>query len=337
MNSVALNTFQSLLLFGVAAVAVCWAGMHLTKATDDLDEAFGWGQATGGLILLAIVTNLPEIAITISAAAEGRVSVAVGNILGGIAIQTLLLAVFDAFGNKTKTPLSTLVASPAIYLEGALVIVVLCIALAGHQLPEDAIWWGVTPDGALIAIAWVTGIFLIRRADQKPARSPRPRRVAPARGVWVALAMFIATALITLGGGVALEMSGNALATHWGINGAVFGATVLAATTSLPEIATGLPAVRQGKYMLAISDIFGGNAVLPVLLILATLLSGKAVLPTADSATLHMTIVGIVMTAVFMGGMRLRAQHKVAGMGADSWLLVAVYLVGAGALVWAPR
>jgi len=53
----------------VVAGAIIWiSGIQLSNTTDILSDRFGLGQALGGLILLAFVTNLPEIAITTTAA-----------------------------------------------------------------------------------------------------------------------------------------------------------------------------------------------------------------------------------------------------------------------------
>jgi cation:H+ antiporter len=139
------------LIFLAAAGAVWWAGVELSDMTDVLSERLGLGQALGGTVLLAIATNLPEIAITASAAWSGDLSVAVGNILGGIAIQTVVLVVLDAFGTKGGPPLTYRAASLSLVLEGTTVIGVLVVAVMATQLPPGLIAARVTPGALLIA------------------------------------------------------------------------------------------------------------------------------------------------------------------------------------------
>ena len=125
-------------VFALAAGAVWVAGVRLSDTTDVLLERFGLGQALGGLILLAVVTNLPEIAITASASLSGELGIAVGNILGGIAIQTAVLVLVDAFGVRGGRPLSYRAASLSLVLEGTLVIIVLAVTVMSSQLPSSA-------------------------------------------------------------------------------------------------------------------------------------------------------------------------------------------------------
>ncbi len=73
-----------------------------------------------------------------SAALSGRVEVAVGNLLGGIAIQTVVLVALDAFGVRSNKPLSYMAGSLTLILEAALVIAVLLVVIAGSQLPDGS-------------------------------------------------------------------------------------------------------------------------------------------------------------------------------------------------------
>src|SRR5919112_2556034 len=94
------------LIFAAAAAAIWVAGIQLSDQTDVLSTRLHLGASLGGLILLALATNLPEIAIVASASLSGDVGVAIGNILGGIAIQTVVLVAIDAFGVRGRNPLT---------------------------------------------------------------------------------------------------------------------------------------------------------------------------------------------------------------------------------------
>lgn len=339
------------LVFLAAAGAIWVAGIQLSRYTDVLAERLHLGSALGGLVLLAITTNLPELAITVSAALKGDLSIAVGNILGGIAIQTAVLAFLDLIAVRGAQSLTYRAASLSLIVEAALVIAILAVVVAGSQMPAALIYLRLTPDTVLIAAIWFIGLLLVNRAGkgmswyndgQAPGSQPEPmghsraiqEQMAASTGISTtkAAVLFITASLVTLVAGVALERSGSAMADEVGLSGILFGATVLALFTALPEISTGLAAVKMGDYKLAVSDILGGNAFLPVLFLLATLISGKAVLPGAHATDIYLTALAILLTLIYLLGIAFRPRRKLLGMGIDSLLVLTLYAVGMAGL-----
>ena len=339
-------------IFILAASAIWLAGVKLSNTTDVLSHRFRFGEAIGGVILLAIATNLPEIAIVTTAAWSGEMGVAVGNILGGIAIQTVVLVILDAFGMREKVPLTYKAASLTLVIEGLMVVAVLIVAIMGTQLPPTLVVARLAPDAMLIAILWMIGIWLIVRANKglpwhdsagdAPDTQEAPKghskgtkeATASKQGISTVRTVltFIVAAIVTMAAGVALEQAGDGIAGHIGMSGVLFGATVLAAATSLPEVSTGLTSTKLGDYQLAVSDIFGGNAFLPVLFLLATLISGKAVLPQAHDTDIYLAGLAVLLTSIYLGGLIFRPKRNILGMGVDSLAVLVLYAIGTAGL-----
>ena len=112
---------------------------------------------------------------------------------------------------------------------------------------------------------------------------------------------------------------------------------MLALATSLPEISTGLQAVRQGDDGLAVSDVLGGNAFLPVLFLVATVITGQAVLPRAQASDVYLTALAALLSLVYAVGLIFRPRRRVLGMGPDSLAVVVLYVVGLAGLVAVTR
>lgn len=271
--------------------------------------------------------------------------------LGDIAIQTVVLAVLDAAGVRPRAPLTRLAASLQLVLEGAMVVVVLAVVVMGTQLSPNLHAARLAPASVAIAVLWVIGLVLLDRAgrglpwregEDAPESRPEPRghskgkrgKAASDKGVSTARAglVFGMSALATLVAGVVIERSGEEFFARQGLSGVLFGATVPAAATSLPEVSTGLTSTKLGDYQLAVSDIFGGNAFPPVLFLLATVVSGEPVLPAAHDTDIYLTALGIILTVVYMAGLIFRPRRRYARMGVDSIAAVVIYLIGIAGL-----
>ena len=336
------------LVFAAAGVVVWIAGVYVSKTTDVLSSRFKLGEALGGAILLAIVTNLPEIAITATGAMRNQLGVATGNILGGIAIQTVVLVILDAFAIGKRAPFIGHAAALDLVLEAVFVIVMLTLVVMGHQLPDTLVWHGITPDGVIIGGAWVVGLYFINKARSKlpwqsggdapggqPRRTQRQKRDRDdekKRSTAWALTLFLISAVAILIAGGVLQQTSETISKQLGMTSVVFGATILAAITALPEVSTGFAAVRLGDYKLAISDIFGGNAFLPVIFLVATLISGKSILPKATKPDMYLTGLGMLLTAVYIYGLVFRPRRQIARMGIDSFVVLLLYVIGIAGL-----
>ena len=349
-----LGTPLLVLVFVVAAGATWLAGNTLSKTTDALDLRLGLGEELGGLLLLSIAGSLPELAITVSAAASGHLGLAAGNLIGGIAVQTMVLVVCDlAVG--PKRPLTFLVGALSPVLEGLLVALVVSGVLMGSLLkPSTAIAGTVSPASVGIVVVWLFGVYVINRVRKSPRwritmegshRGRRHRREAipdrphpyadrsTARVAW----LFCVAFAVTLAMGVVLESSGNVLADRAGVNGVIFGATVLAGATALPEISSGIAAVRLGDNALALGDIFGGNAFQLCLFLVADLVAGTPVLPEAGNLNAWLASLGVGLTAIYAMGVIIRPLHCRFRLGPDSLLAIVVFAVGIAGLFVVPQ
>jgi cation:H+ antiporter len=341
-------------VFAVGAAATWVAGTFLSKTTDALDARLGLGDELGGILLLAVAGSLPEVAITVSAASQGNLDLAAGNLIGGIAVQTMVLVLCDFVAGRER-PLTFLVGALTPVLEGMLVVLVVSGVLMGALLsPSTAIGGVVSPASIAIVVVWGVGVYVINRVRKDPRwtvsmpgssagrrtrREEHPRAPRPfARLSTLQVAgIFAGASVVTLTAGVGLELSGNALADRAGINGVIFGATVLATATALPEISSGIAAVRLGDNALAIGDIFGGNSFQVCLFLVADLIAGSPVLPTAGRLNSWLASLGVALTAVYAIGIVGRPYRCIARLGPDSILALVVFALGVAGMFVLPH
>ena len=333
-------------VFLAAGIATWIAGLYLSRATDVLDQRFGLGEAVGGMLLLGLAGSLPELAIVSSAALSGHLALATGNLMGGIAIQTLVLVFLDATSRQER-PLTSLVSDTSPLIEAMLVIVLVTIAVMGGLLPESAALGSISPASLAIVVLFFLGMIGLNRARRRPVWRTEtegaqrtggegPPNLFERMSTGMVVVGFLLASGVTLVAGVLLEQTGNELADDMGMNGVVFGATILAAVTALPEISSGLQAVRLGAVELAMSDIYGGNAVQLTFFLLADILAGAPVLATASGESLWLGALGAVITGIFAYGLLVRLDRKQLGLGRDSLIALVIYVVGVVLLTEVP-
>jgi cation:H+ antiporter len=344
MNFVSFSSALLITIFIVSTIAIWVSGIKLTKAIDAITTHFELGGAFGGMVFLAIVTNLPEIAITAVAAYHRDYDIAISNLLGGIAIQTVVLVLIDIFGVGRVAPLTEKGHSKILIVEGVALIFVLSMVIIASQFPSTLFFARSTPFEWIILGIWLGTIYLTSSFMSKKKPDIVQHKVGTQihhmpkskfkGGIAAAFGVFIIGAIITLFAGWALEVSGEQLSIRWGMSGVLFGGTILALCTALPEISTGIASAKIKDYNMAVSDIFGGNAFLPVLFLMASFIGGDAILPNLKPSDIYLTMLGIILTGIYMIGMVVHSKKQIFRMGIDSFIVVIVYVLGLLGLIY---
>lgn len=332
-------------VFVVAAVVVWIAGTKVAQYADQLAVATGIGHATMGLVLLAGITSLPEVAVALTSAATGAPALSVNNLLGGVAMQIAILAVADAIIGRQA--LTVIAGTPLLLLQGTACVLLLLLFVAAvvtgdRPLLGAGIWsWAllVVYLVSIVTIANAQGsrVWLVHktqaqteraaRQQDKPASGVKPPDDPASGGSLKPLLLKIAAgAAAILVAGFVLSRTGDAIAAQTGLGRNFVGAVFLALSTSLPEISAVLAAVKLRRYEMAISDIFGTGLFNVALVFLVDVVyGGDPVLNEVGRFSLFAAVTAAALVCIYLVGLIERRDRTIARMGIDSLAVLLVY------------
>ena len=248
------------LQFSVCTAVIGAAGYQLSRYGDVIAERTGLGRTLIGVIMVATVTSLPELVAGVSAVAVvGVPNIAVGDALGSC-IFNLLILLFLELGYP-KASIYTLAAQSHILSTGFGVILIGIVALSvlvGSQLPAIGHVGLYTP---VIFIGYLLAMRVVLQYELREARArPEERELRyPHISLQRALVGYAVAALFVVAAGVWLPFVGADLARTMGWNNSFVGTLFVAFSTSLPELAVALSALRLGALDLAIGNLLGSN------------------------------------------------------------------------------
>lgn len=224
----------------------------LVRGASRLAAALGISPLVIGLTVVAFGTSAPEVAVSVKSAWAGQPDLALGNVVGSNIFNVLLILGASA----VVTPL--LVSSQLIRLDVPVLIglSVLTLLLAGDGSIGRL-------DGAILfagAVAYTA--FQIRQSRRESAaiRDEYAQEYGPKPSSTAANLAFIGAGLALLVLGSRWLVNGAvAFAQALGVSELVIGLTVVAAGTSLPEVATSILAAFRGERDIAVGNVVGSN------------------------------------------------------------------------------
>lgn len=343
MDAAELPLWQNIGIFIGAGVLILMVGTWLAGLADRFADRTGRGEAMTGTVFLGLVTSLPGLTTSITAAIDGRPSLAISNALGGIAVQTAFLGLADI--SYSRANLEHAVASVQNMMQIVLLAILLSMVLLAFSSPELTVAH-VHPVSPAILLVAGFGIFIVYKSGKEPMWQPSHTRETVADVAdesneqenlpLLALKLSVASLAVILAGVVVARTTSN-IVDQTGMSEVVAGALLSGVVTSLPELVTSIAAVRRGALTLAVADITGGNFfdVLFLFAVDVAYLSGSAFhSPGIGAREVFMTALILLLNMILLLGLIVRQRSGPGNIGLESVLVLTLYLGGASALAF---
>lgn len=310
--------------FILVGVAVFFIASNLARHADSVASATGLGRLWVGTVLLAASTSLPELTTDVNAALLGTVDIGVGDLMGSTLANLLLLAVLDLAYWRHRI-LDRVATDHA--LVGTLAIVL--TALAGAAIASGG--WGqvghVGVETILILAIYCLGIRAVYGNARKTTLPEQlelgeSNRTLLRRG----LTGFAYAALGLVCTAPLLVLSAEAVAVESGLSETFVGTLLVGFTTSFPEIAATVAAIRLGAFDLAVGNVFGSNAFnMCVLLAMDLAYTRGPVLAYASQQHVVTAQLAVLAVALGMLGILARRGQRLGPLRIESLLIVLLY------------
>lgn len=287
-----------LLVIGLALITFC-ADM-LTRGCVGMAARFHVPEFIIGLTVMAVGTSMPELTVSFMSALKGSSSMAIGNVTGSNIFNTLVILGICAMVSPVVISKENVRRDIPICIGVSLL---LWLATADRLFGISEVNTINRVEGIILFLLYVATIIYSIRSGKKDSAA-ESQEGGPKMG-WFKIFFFIIIGLAGLiyGGNMCLD-SAMAIARAWGVSEAIIAVTIVAAGTSLPELASSLSAIVSKKPSLAMGNILGSN-VANILLILGASASVKP-LTMGDITQLDLgMVVGsavvLLLAALLMG------------------------------------
>jgi len=321
--------------FIISAVIIVFAGIRLTTYADVLGDRFNIHKAWVGVVLLGLVTSLPEAITSLTSVISFRaLDLAVGNILGSNNINPLIIVILDIVYRKGSVT-SQAESTRSHVLSGAFAILLTMVVLGEIFLSPKMFSFRVgflSFGNLLIAIIYLVGIKILS-VPEEHIRQKKASKVKGADKISLPSLYLniVVSALFVIAAAIWLASSAEKLAQATGLGRTFFGSIFLAFVTSLPEIVVSLSALRLGSINMAIGNIFGSNMLNIFIIFICGLFYPKgSILNFVSQTHIISAILSIVLILIAIIGINIKKKKTVFGLGWDSILMIAVFIVWSG-------
>lgn len=312
-------------LWLIIGLVILMAGAEfLVRGAVRLAAAMRISPLVIGLTVVAFGTSAPELVVSLRAGLTGRSDIALGNVVGSNVFNVLVILGISAL----IVPLR--VNRQIVRLDLPLLI---AISLAVYMMARDG--WLNRHEGGLLVAGLVTYTFwLVRQSQRKrilqDVEDPDPDTGQKAAGTPLINASLTVAGLGMLVLGADLFVTAAvAIARDWGLSELVIGLTLVAAGTSLPEVATSAVAALKGERDIAVGNVVGSNLFnLKAVLGLTALVTPGGVPVGAEMVAYDLPVMVLVAVAclpVFLIGRAIERWEGIA--------LLAFYVLYTAALV----
>jgi len=256
--------FLAFIWFLLAAVVTVYSAIKLSTYADVISTKTAMGGLLVGTLLLAGATSLPEVTTSLSAVLIGNNDIAIGNVLGSTLFNLFILACFDLYYRKKKLFLHA--SKHHIYTAGIGMLLTLLV-MVSLLLRIDYTILGLGIDSLLIAGIYLAKILILGRLSKtdQPVTQPETPPLHSTDSSKVTMSVkhavigFIIAAIIIMGAGTMLSISGDQIAVITGLGSSFIGSFLVAAATSFPEAVAVFVALRLKNINLAMGSILGSN------------------------------------------------------------------------------
>lgn len=279
-------TAQILILIGGLTLILLGANW-LVDGSSSIAKKFGISEFVIGLTIVGIGTSSPEMVVSFMSSFQGKADMAIGNIIGS-----------NIFNSLTILGVTALIAPLAITKSNLkrdiplnIIVTILLIVLGmNHTLFGKGNDQICRIDGAILLLIFAVYLWTSFKSDQGDDSGEGIKEYKPIVSI-----LLIASGLAGLiFGGRLFVNSATELAKMFGVSDKFIAITVMAAGTSMPELATCVVAALKGRGQLALGNVLGSN-ISNILLILG----GAAMISPLSFGGMTVVDLGVVLVCAF--------------------------------------